>query len=207
MIRLPTYGLYAITQPDNKTIDTLLEEVAAAIRGGAVIVQYRDKNPIDAVGTAAKLLELCRQQAVPLIINDNIELAASIGADGVHLGQTDGNIAQARKQLGQNAIIGVSCYNSLELASNAETEGASYVAFGRFFPSTSKPLAAPAQLQTLHQAKAKLNVPIVAIGGILPENGQSLLEAGADLLAVIGGLFDYEPEQSATAYKRLFDQR
>jgi len=125
----------------------------------------------------------------------------------VHLGQTDGNIAQARKQLGQNAIIGVSCYNSLELAITAETEGANYVAFGRFFPSTSKPLAAPAQLQTLHQAKAKLNVPIVAIGGILPENGQSLLKAGADLLAVIGGLFDHEPEQSARAYQELFNRR
>jgi len=207
MITLPTHGLYAITQPDNKTTDTLLEEVAAAIRGGAVIVQYRDKNPIDAVATAAKLLELCRQHTVPLIINDNIELAASIGADGVHLGQTDGNIAQARKQLGQNAIIGVSCYNSLELAITAETEGANYVAFGRFFPSTSKPLAAPAQLQTLHQAKAKLNVPIVAIGGILPESGQSLLKAGADLLAVIGGLFDHEPEQSARAYQELFNRR
>lgn len=207
MITLPSRGLYAITQPDNKTTDTLLDEVAAAIRGGAVIVQYRDKNPIDAVATAAKLLELCRQHAVPLLINDNIELAASIGADGVHLGQTDGNIAQARKRLGQNAIIGVSCYNSLELAITAEAEGASYVAFGRFFPSTSKPLAAPAQLQTLHQAKAKLNLPIVAIGGILPENGQSLLEAGADLLAVIGGLFDSEPEQSARAYFKLFEQQ
>jgi len=206
MITLPTRGLYAITQPDNKTTDALLDEVAAAIRGGAVIVQYRDKNPIDAIGTAAKLLELCRQHTVPLIINDNIELAASIGAAGVHLGQTDGNIAQARKQLGQNAIIGVSCYNSLELAITAETAGATYVAFGRFFPSTSKPLAAPAQLETLHLAKAKLSLPIVAIGGILPENGQSLLAAGADLLAVIGGLFDCEPESSANAYQRLFDQ-
>ncbi|MDD5114707.1 MAG: thiamine phosphate synthase [Methylobacter sp.] len=204
---LPTRGLYAITQPNNKTIDALLNEVAAAIRGGAVIVQYRDKNPIDAVGTATKLLELCRQHAVPLIINDNIELAASIGADGVHLGQTDGSIALAKKRLSKDAVIGVSCYNSLELAITAEAEGASYVAFGRFFPSTSKPLAAPAQLQTLHQAKAKLNVPIVAIGGILPGNGQSVLEAGADLLAVIGGVFDSEPESSARAYFKLFDQR
>jgi len=207
MITLPTRGLYAITKPDNKTTDALLNEVAAAIRGGAVIVQYRDKNPIDAVVTAAKLLELCRQHAVPLIINDNIELAANIGADGVHLGQTDGNIALAKQRLSKDAIIGVSCYNSLELAITAETEGANYVAFGRFFPSTSKPLAAPAQLQTLHKAKAKLNIPIVAIGGILPENGQSLLKAGADMLAVIGGLFDHAPEQSARAYQRLFEQR
>lgn len=207
MITLPTSGLYAITQPDNKTTDALLEEVAAAILGGAVIVQYRDKNPIDAVGTAAKLLELCHQHAVPLLINDNIELAVNIGADGVHLGQTDGSIALARQRLNKDAIIGVSCYNSLELAINAEAAGASYVAFGRFFPSTSKPLAAPAQLQTLHQAKALLKVPIVAIGGILPGNGQSLIEAGADLLAVIGGLFDYEPELSAKAYCQLFEQQ
>lgn len=207
MITLPTRGLYAITQPENKTTEALLNEVAAAIRGGAVIVQYRDKNPIDAIVTATKLLELCRQHSVPLIINDNIELAASIGADGVHLGQTDGNIALAKQRLSKDAIIGVSCYNSLELAITAEAEGASYVAFGRFFPSTSKPLAAPAQLQTLHQAKAKLNIPIVAIGGILPENGQSLLKAGADMLAVIGGLFDHAPEQSARAYQRLFEQR
>lgn len=204
---MPIRGLYAITQPENKTPDNLLEDVEAAIRGGAVIVQYRDKNPINAVATAAKLLELCRQHAVPLIINDNIELAASIGADGVHLGQTDGSIAQAKNRLSHTAIIGVSCYNSLELAIDAEAAGASYVAFGRFFPSTSKPLAAPAQLETLHQAKASLNIPIVAIGGILPENGQSLLEAGADLLAVIGGLFDHETEPAAKAYRYLFDQR
>jgi len=204
-MKLPQRGLYAITQTENKTADTIIDEVAAAIRGGAVIVQYRDKDPKDAVGTAAKLLELCRQHDIPLIINDHIELAVTIGADGVHLGQDDGSIALARKQLGQQAIIGVSCYNSIERAMAAQAQGASYVAFGRFFPSTSKPLAAPAQLQTLHQAKSTFTIPIVAIGGILPENGKSLLEAGADLLAVIGGVFDHEPEQSAKAYQRLFN--
>jgi thiamine-phosphate pyrophosphorylase len=206
MMKLPNRGLYAITQTTDKTNDTVVNEVAAAIRGGAVIVQYRDKNPIDAPDLAAKLLKLCRQHSVPLIINDDVNLAVSIGADGVHLGQDDGSIAQARTQLGPKAIIGVSCYNSVERAIAAQTQGADYVAFGRFFPSSSKPLAAPAQLETLLQAKATLNIPIIAIGGILPENGQSLLDAGADLLAVIGGVFDHAPEQAARAYQRLFNQ-
>ncbi|MEQ1621970.1 MAG: thiamine phosphate synthase [Methylococcales bacterium] len=203
-MHMPLRGLYAITQPENKSPDALLAEVEAAIRGGAVIVQYRDKNPIDASHLAKQLLTLCQRHSVPLLINDNAELAASIGANGVHLGQEDGAIELARKLLGANAIIGVSCYNSLERAIAAQEQGADYVAFGRFFPSGSKPLAAPAQLDTLHQAKALLTLPIVAIGGILPENGQCLLDAGADLLAVIGGLFDSEVETSARAYSQLF---
>ena len=107
-------------------------------------------------------------------------------------------------RLGKDAIIGVSCYNFVEQALDAQGQGATYVAFGRFFPSSSKPLAAPAKIETLQQAKQRLNIPIVAIGGILPENGAQLLAAGADLLAVIGGLFDSQPEQSARAYQALF---
>ena len=204
-MKLPRRGLYAITQTEHKTADIIIEEVAAALRGGAVIVQYRDKNPIDAADLATQLLKLCHRHRVPLIINDDVKLAANIGADGVHLGQDDGSIALARNHLGPEAIIGVSCYNSIERAINAQVQSASYVAFGRFFPSTSKPLAAPAHLDTLRQAKLALNIPIVAIGGILPENGQSLLKAGADLLAVIGGLFGDEPESMARAYRQLFD--
>lgn len=198
-------GLYAITQTDNKSADTVIEEVAAALRGGAVIVQYRDKNPIDALKLARELVTLCHQHHVPLIINDDIELAARVGADGVHIGKEDGNIALARKHLGDAAIIGVSCYNFVEQAVDAEAQGASYAAFGRFFPSSSKPLAAHAQIDTLKQAKRELTIPIVAIGGILPENGAQLLTAGADLLAVIGGVFDSQPEQSARAYRALFE--
>ncbi|MDD2660174.1 MAG: thiamine phosphate synthase [Methylococcales bacterium] len=203
-MRFPARGIYAITQTENKSGDTVINEIEAAIRGGAAIVQYRDKNPADALFLARELVKVCHSHKVPLIINDDIELAVGAGADGVHIGKEDGAIAQARKYLGEDAIIGVSCYDSVERALDAQGQGASYVAFGRFFPSSSKPLAAPARIETLQQAKLALNIPIVAIGGILPENGAQLLAAGADLLAVIGGLFDSQPEQSARAFQALF---
>ena len=204
-MRFPKRGLYAITQTDNKSGDTIINDVISAIKGGAVIVQYRDKNPLDAVFLASELVKICHQHQVPLIINDDVELAAKVGADGIHIGKEDSAIAQARRRLGADAIIGVSCYNFVEQALDAQNQGATYVAFGRFFPSTSKPLAAPAHIETLRQAKLLLTLPIVAIGGILPENGAPLLAAGADFLAVIGGLFESQPEQSARAYKALFE--
>lgn len=203
-MKFPRRGLYAITQTEGKSGDTVISEVVAALRGGAVVVQYRDKNPLDAPFLARELVKICHQHQVPLLINDDIELAALVGADGVHLGREDGAIVHARQRLGSAAIIGVSCYNAVEHALAAEIEGATYAAFGRFFPSTSKPLAAPAEIETLRQAKRALTIPIVAIGGILPENGAPLVAAGADLLAVIGGLFDYQPEQAARAYQALF---
>jgi len=205
-MKFPASGLYAITQTANKSADTIINEVAAAIKGGAVIVQYRDKNPLDAPFLARELVKICHQHNVPLLINDDIELAAQAGADGVHLGREDGAVAQARKQLGNDAIIGVSCYNFVEQAIAAQAQGANYAAFGRFFPSSSKPLAAPAQIETLRQAKLALTIPIVAIGGILPDNGAQLLAAGANLLAVIGGIFDNQPERSARAYQTLFNR-
>ena len=203
-MKFPAFGLYAITQTENKSYTQVIAEVAAAIKGGAVVIQYRDKNPADAVYLATELLNLCHSQNVPFIINDDIELAAKIGADGVHLGKHDGDIAQAKQRLGADAIIGVSCYNDPNLAIAAAQQGVAYAAFGRFFPSNSKPLAAPAKIETLQQAKKLLDIPIVAIGGILPENGEILLNAGADLLAVIGGVFDKEVETSARAYQVLF---
>lgn len=204
-MKFPNTGLYAITQTDHKSIDTIIGEVAAAIRGGAAVVQYRDKSPLDAALLARELVKLCHRQGVPLLINDDVELAVQTGADGVHLGKEDGHIIEARKRLGADAIIGVSCYDSVECALEAEREGATYVAFGRFFPSSSKPLAAPARIETLKQARRVLHLPIIAIGGILPDNGARLLAAGADLLAVIGGIFDERPEQSARAYLSLFN--
>ncbi len=208
LVIFPNMGLYAITCTENKCGEQIIAEVAAAIKGGAVVIQYRDKNPVDELYLGTELLTLCRSHNVPLLINDNIDLATSIGADGVHLGKDDGAIKQARKQLGVKAIIGVSCYNDIKLALKAEKESADYVAFGRFFPSSSKPLAAPAELKTLQQAKIRLNLPIVAIGGILPENGEELLTAGSDLLAVIGGIFKQDDvEQSAYAYQSLFTHR
>lgn len=203
-MKFPARGLYAITQTDNKSAETIVNEVAAAIRGGALIVQYRDKNPVDAPGLAKELVKICHRHHVPLIINDDIALVEQVGADGVHIGRHDGNIKEARKILGADAIIGVSCYNAIALALDAQRQGASYAAFGRFFPSSSKPLAAPADIEILQKARLELTIPVVAIGGILPENGGRLLAAGADMLAVIGGLFDAEPEQSAKAYQALF---
>jgi thiamine-phosphate pyrophosphorylase len=203
-MKFPARGLYAITQTENKSGDMIIAEVAAAVRGGAVMVQYRDKNPTDAPFIARELIKICHQHNVPLIINDDIELAANTGADGVHIGKGDAGIIQARKHLGTGAIIGVSCYNFIELAIEAQARRASYIAFGRFFPSSSKPMAAPAHIETLKKAKLALNIPIVAIGGILPTNGAQLIAAGADFLAVIGGVFDSQPEQSARAYQALF---
>lgn len=203
-LSFPPRGLYAITQTEGKTIAQVLAEVDAALRGGAVVVQYRDKQPLDAARLARELLVVCHAYQVPLLINDSVELAAEIGADGVHLGRDDGDIAAARTALGSHAIIGVSCYNDVDRATRAERAGADYVAFGRFFASGSKPLAAPADIATLSLAKQTLNVPIVAIGGILPDNAGQLLAAGADLLAVIGGLFDAEPLPAARRFQALF---
>ncbi len=206
MKAFPSRGLYAITQPDNKSIDTIYREVTEAILGGASVIQYRDKNPKNADRVATELVKICHHHNVPLIINDDVELAFRSGADGVHLGKDDSNIIEARKRLGSRAIVGLSCYNDLGQAMGAQNSGASYVAFGRFFPSNSKPLASPASIDTLRQAKKNLNIPIVAIGGILPSNGAQLLTAGADVLAVIGGIFDINPKHSAMTYQSLFNR-
>lgn len=203
MLKMPQRGLYAIT-PDGKTDNEILNFTEAVLSGGACLVQYREKSGFDKTELAKKLLKRCRAYDVPLIINDNVKLAEKIGAAGVHLGKDDGLISKAREILGESAIIGVSCYNSLERAIEAEKQGANYVAFGRFFTSNSKPLAAPAEIGTLTAAKNILTLPIVAIGGILPENGASLFHAGADFLAVIGGLDAENPQLAAQSYCHLF---
>lgn len=204
-MRFPVRGLYAITQTDGKTSETIIQEVSSALKGGASVIQYRDKSPTDAIYLAKELLSLCKHHQVPLIINDDADLAYRIGADGVHIGRDDGKILAARKILGTQAIIGLSCYDDINIAFKAESKGVDYVAFGRFFPSSSKPLASPAHIETLRLAKKQVNVPIVAIGGILPENGRQLITAGANVLAVIGGIFDRDPKQSAQAYLKLFN--
>lgn len=200
-------GLYAVTDTELSPGSRLLQSVEAAIRGGARLVQYRDKSR-DGARRAAEtraLLELCRGHGVPLLVNDDVELAAAVGADGVHLGKEDGEPALARVQLGPRAIIGVSCYDSLERAVAAAQEGADYVAFGSFFPSETKPGAERAPITLLTEASRHLNIPLCAIGGITPENGKSLVEAGADMLAVIRGLFAARDVTSAArAYSRLF---
>ena len=204
-MNFPIRGVYGITQTDGKSSEFIIQQVISAIKGGVSVIQYRDKNPDNEVYLAKELLAICKNHQIPLIINDNAELAHQIGADGVHIGKDDGGIAAARKVLGPNAIIGLSCYDDINTALQAQANGVDYVAFGRFFPSSSKPLAAPAHCETLGQARQQINIPIVAIGGILPENGKQLLDAGADVLAVIGGLFDHDAEQSAKAYLKLFN--
>lgn len=178
-----------------------------AIAGGAQIVQYRDKKHAAAerARQASELAELCRQHNVLFIVNDDVALAKQSRADGVHLGREDAALAPARAQLGPQAVIGVSCYNELARAQAAEKQGADYVAFGRFFPSRTKPQAVPASLDLLREAKQQLHIPIVAIGGITPENGAALIAAGADALAVIEGVFG-QPDIRAAArrYAQLF---
>jgi thiamine-phosphate pyrophosphorylase len=202
--RIPPRGLYAIT-PGLIATEALLDAVEAAIRGGAVWIQYRTAAFEDRKRQAQALCQLCHRCRVPLIVNDDPRLAWDIGADGVHLGQDDPHYEEARALLGPQAIVGVSCYNSLDRAVSAQRIGANYVAFGRFFPSKTKPEAKQAPLALLHEARRQLSIPIVAIGGITPENGGALIEAGADLLAVIEGVFGQpDLEAAARRYTELF---
>ena len=186
-------GLYAITDPSLRGGD-IARQVERAIAGGARVIQYRDKGDDRPrrEREARAILAVCRRHGVPLLINDDVELARRIAADGVHIGQDDTGLQQARALLGPRAIIGVSCYNRLELAREARAAGADYVAFGRFFASASKPQAVQAEPGLLQAAHTSLDCPLVAIGGITAQNGRALVEAGADMLALIRGLFAAE---------------
>lgn len=200
-------GLYLIT-PEEPDTARLLARVAAVLPQAAWL-QYRQKGADDARRhvQAAALQALCAQAGVPLIVNDDVALAEAIGAAGVHLGEDDGDIAAARSRLGVHAIVGASCYDDGALAERAVAAGASYVAFGAFFPTTSKNTtrrAAPALLA----GAATLGVPRVAIGGITPDNMGPLVAAGADLVAVIGGVFEAaDPVAAAIAYRQRFEGR
>ena len=189
--RVQVSGLYAIT-PEEPDTEVLAEKVRHALAGGARIVQYRNKSADRALRArqAATLLALCRKAAIPLVINDDLELALQIDADGLHVGRGDVDIARARERLGERKILGASCYDSIELAVAASNQGADYVAFGSVFPSTTKPGATRVPLSLLGRARDHLGVPIVAIGGITRENASSVIDAGADAIAVISALFD-----------------
>ncbi|MDW2982878.1 thiamine phosphate synthase [Rhodanobacter sp. KK11] len=183
----PGRGLYAIT--DGPRAD-LLDVVAQALAGGTRLLQYRDLSDDTARrrAEATALAQLCRAYGVPLIIDHDIALALAAGADGVHLGRDDDDPTAVRAVLGEHAIVGVSCYGSLSRAQAAARAGASYVSFGAFFPSPTKPQAACVPLDLLRQSAA-LGVPRVAIGGITPDNGAALVEAGADYLAAVTAVF------------------
>jgi len=191
-------GLYAVT-PDELDTEELLRCAKLALLGGARILQYRNKAADKELRTlqSFELLKLAREFSVPFIINDDAQLAELVGADGVHLGMGDGNVAEARKLFGNDKLIGVSCYNRMSLARKAVQEGADYVAFGSFFVSTVKPGAVPATPELLRQARQEIAVPIVAIGGITARNASQLLDAGANALAVISAVFRADDIQGA----------
>lgn len=197
-------GLYAIT-PDLADTGLLLSKVECVLPWTRWL-QYRNKTAPPALRRVQieALLPACRARGVALIINDDWRLAADCGADGAHLGEDDGDLRQARAALGAGAIIGASCYDSLVLAQRAVVAGADYVAFGAFFATATKIATRRASPALLQQA-AGLGVARVAIGGITPANARPLVEAGADLLAVVSGLFGAEdPAAAAQAYLRAF---
>jgi thiamine-phosphate pyrophosphorylase len=202
-------GLYAVT-PDLADTGELLRRSREALLGGARLLQYRNKTA-DAAHRreqAAALLRLCHGHGARLIVNDGLQLALEIGADGVHLGREDGGIAAARAALGAGKLLGISCYDDLERAREARRLGADYVAFGSFFASPTKPAAVRAPLTLPALAKAELGLPVCAIGGITLHNAPQLIAAGADLLAVISDLFEApDIRVRAAAYTSLFTER
>lgn len=199
-------GLYAIT-PDWTDTARLLAVTDRILAGGCRVLQYRHKSAaVDLKrAQAAALFDLARRHGALFIINDDLDLALRLGADGVHLGLEDGDPAMARTRLGPGRLLGVSCYQSLAQARLAEALGADYVAFGSFHPSPTKPQAGRADASLLSAARRVLRVPVVAIGGIGPDNAAPLVVAGADLLAVISALYDAsDPEAAARSLARLY---
>ncbi|GAA4651222.1 thiamine phosphate synthase [Kistimonas scapharcae] len=202
-------GLYGITDsvlmPNDNALLTCVE---SALQGGMTILQYRDKSTDNEkrLHQARMLKELCHNYQVPLIINDDVALAAACGADGVHLGADDDTVSGARNHLGDNVIIGISCYGSLERALVMQSRGADYVAFGACFPSPTKPEAAvDVKPGLLAEACQTLNVPIVAIGGITLDNAPDIISQGVNMVAVISDLFSADNiEAQARQYSQLF---
>ena len=197
-------GVYPIT-PDDPDTDRLLARVAPVLAAGPALLQYRNKaaGPALREAQARALLDACRGAGVPLVINDDLALALAIGAEGCHLGGDDGDLAAARRAA-PGLLLGASCYDDPARARAAAAAGADYVAFGAFFPSATKPLARRATPALLAGAAA-LGLPRVAIGGVTPDNARPLVEAGADLLAVVGGIFDApDPAAATRALAALF---
>ena len=199
-------GIYLISDSKNLAIDDLLDKTEKILDVGISLFQFRDKNSKYEIkkSTALKLQTLCKKYNTLFIINDDVVLAKEISADGVHLGRDDMDIDMTRKILGDK-IIGVSCYNNLEDAITAEIMGADYIALGSFFNSPTKPEARKIAIDLLPIAKSKLNIPVVAIGGITPENGKQLVDNKVDFLAIISGIYaSTDIINSVKAYKNLF---
>jgi thiamine-phosphate pyrophosphorylase len=201
-------GLYAVT-PDLADTDDLVARVAAALAGGACAIQYRNKAAELALrhAQASALARVHVTRGGLYIINDDVDLAAAVGADGVHIGEDDGDVAAVRARLGTDRILGVSCYDDFARAETAVAAGADYVAFGSFFASTVKPAARRADVRLLARARS-LGVPVVAIGGITAENASELFAAGADAVAVISDIFGArDVAAAARAFVTISDDR
>ena len=199
-------GLYAVT-PDEADTDLLLAKVEAALQGGISMLQYRNKlaDPKLQTQQARAILPLCRQYQVPFIINDSVKLCLTLDADGVHIGAEDGNLKEIRTRMGQDKILGASCYDRFDLALAAQQAGADYVAFGACFASSTKPNAPVANLSLFDQARTQLTIPAVAIGGITLTNAPQVIAAGADSLAVINAIFNATDVKSSTEqFTQLF---
>lgn len=204
----PIRGLYAIT-PEMADTEQLCALVEASLLGGASLLQYRNKAASHELRASQSraLLALCREHGVPMIINDSVELCLAIDADGVHLGSSDGNLAETRAHLGPDKILGASCYNRYELALEAKLSGADYVAFGACFASATKPDAPKADLALFSKARAGLGLPAVAIGGIDLDNTRQVINAGADAVAVVSALYSAaDVTAAARQFSKLFNQ-
>ncbi|WP_290651053.1 thiamine phosphate synthase [Aquisalimonas sp.] len=202
-------GLYAITDARLQPPDHLLARVESVLRGGAAVLQYRDKGGDLALRAreAAALQALCRDYDVLFVVNDDVALAADIGAGAVHLGAGDAPLAAARARLGRGVLLGVSCNGSLERADRLAAAGADYLAFGRVYPSPTKPHAPPVSWEALATAVSRYTQPVVAIGGISPDNAAPLVTLGVDALAVISGVFAAADPQIAACRIAALYQR
>lgn len=199
-------GLYLVT-PDWDDTERLVAVSEQAIRGGASLLQYRHKTASESLRQeqAAALLELCRRLNVPLIINDHLELCEAIDADGIHVGGTDASVASMRARLGSSKIVGASCYGDLQLARDAQASGASYVAFGGFYPSRVKKYAVTTAPNIITLALNELNLPICVIGGMTPENSRVLIDHGAHMVAAISSVYSADnPHLAATNFSQMF---
>ena len=199
-------GLYIVT-PDWDDTDKLVAVTEQALQGGAALVQYRHKTAHAAQRReqATRLLALCRQHRAPFIVNDYLDLCLELDADGIHVGGTDAPVAEVRRAVGLEKIVGASCYGSLELADEAQQAGASYIAFGGFYPSRVKQYPVTTPVATITQAKHRWTVPVVVIGGMTVDNSPPLITAGADMVAAVSAVYQADdPRAMATQFTGLF---
>ena len=200
-------GLYIVTDCGQPDVATLIGKTEKILDTGIAILQYRDKSDDQRLRhqTAQTLKDMCYRTGTDFLINDDVRLAMDIGADGVHLGKDDMPVDAARSLLGDSAIIGISCYNDIQAARQAQARGADYVAFGSFYQTRTKSGTVRAWPGLLSAAKEELSVPVAAIGGITHENGRELIDAGADLLAVVSSVYHVDdPVQAVLKFNTLF---